>query len=47
MRGDAKLENCPTTEMIADMVTKPLNLQKLARHRKLMPLMSLQTYTDE
>lgn len=36
----ATLEYCPSTEMIADMLRKPLLLQKFFPLRKLMPSMT-------
>lgn len=47
MSGEIKLEYCPTTEMIADVLPKRLGLQKLSQFRKLMPSGASQPSSDD
>lgn len=47
INGKFKLEYFPTTEPIADILTKPLGLQKLPRLRKLILSMESQPSAED
>lgn len=47
MSGEVKLEHCPTTEVIADMLPEPLGLQNFLGLRRLMQLMASLPFSDD